>query len=90
MTRLKRIKRRVLIKLVNTFFSGTRTCFFSVKRYLLREAGFEIGDGTNIVGPVEISGNLVVGKNCWIGKNMKVNGKIIRSWLARERGLADV
>ena len=74
MTRLKRIKRRVLIKLVNTFFSGTRTCFFSVKRYLLREAGFEIGDGTNIVGPVEISGNLVVGKNCWIGKNMKVNG----------------
>lgn len=74
MTRLKRIKRRVLIKLVNTFFSGTRTCFFPVKRYLLREAGFEIGDGTNIVGPVEINGNLVIGKNCWIGKNLKVNG----------------
>ena len=74
MTRMKRIKRRVLIKLVNTFFSGTRTCFFPVKRYILREVGFEIGDGTKIVGPVEINGNLVIGKNCWIGKNLRING----------------
>jgi len=37
-------------------------------------AGYRIGDGTRIFGPVHISGELTVGSNCWIGRNMTVHG----------------
>ncbi len=36
--------------------------------------GHKIGEGTRIVGPVYCTGKLVIGNNCWIGKNFTVNG----------------
>ena len=47
---------------------------FEKKRKLLIYNGFEIGEGTKIVGPLECTCKLVIGKYCWIGKNLKVNG----------------
>ena len=41
---------------------------------LLNKIGFEIGENTKIVGPIFCSGKLKIGENCWIGKNLKVNG----------------
>ena len=71
---IRQIKRRAAVYLVNHVFVGTRTCFFEIKRKLLNAAGFRIGEGTKVVGPVECTGQLTVGRNCWIGKNLKVNG----------------
>lgn len=58
--------------LVNKRYVGTK--HFEKKRKLLNKIGFKIGEGTKIVGPIECNGRLVVGKNCWIGKNLKING----------------
>lgn len=69
---LKGIRRRVNLFLVNIIFAGT-ACF-SLKRKLLNKIGFEIGEGTKVVGPIFCSGKLIVGKNCWVGKNLFVNG----------------
>lgn len=57
---------------VNHVFAGTH--FFNAKRKLLRFAGYEIGEGTKIVGPFFCTGSLIIGKNCWIGRNFSVNG----------------
>ena len=57
---------------VNKIYVGTRA--FEKKRKLLNSIGYEIGEGTKIVGPIECSGTLKIGKNCWIGKNFKING----------------
>lgn len=60
---------------VNVMLSGTEERSFVKKRRLLnRLDNFEIGEGTKIVGPVECYGQLKVGKNCWIGKNLRING----------------
>jgi len=40
----------------------------------LNWAGYSIGKGTKIVGPIECFGHLKIGEDCWIGKNLKVNG----------------
>ena len=45
-----------------------------MKRKLLSGIGCQVGDGTTIVGPIECKGFISIGKNCWIGKNCKVNG----------------
>ena len=36
--------------------------------------GFDIGEGTKIVGPLICTTSLKIGKNCWIGKNFLCNG----------------
>lgn len=66
------IKRRVVLYMVNNVYVGTKA--FERKRKLLKSIGFEIGENTKIVGPIECSGKLIIGNNCWIGKNLKVNG----------------
>ena len=66
------IKRRWNLFLVNHIFVGTRC--FKVKRKLLNAIGYEIGERTKIVGPIYNTGKLIVGKDCWIGKNLIVNG----------------
>lgn len=71
---LKVIKHRVTLYLVNSVYRGTYNRFFEKKRKLLNGIGHDIGEGTKIVGPIECTGKLIVGKNCWIGKNLKVNG----------------
>lgn len=69
---LRGIKRRITFFLVNHVLYGTG--YFDVKRKLLNGIGIRIGSGTKVVGPIECTGNLIIGENCWIGKNFKVNG----------------
>lgn len=57
---------------VNHIFAGTRA--FGIKRKLLRAAGFEIGEGTKVVGPVVCTGSLKVGRNTWLGRDLTVHG----------------
>ena len=70
--KLKTIKNRIVIYLVNHTLAGTR--FFSEKRNLLRSIGYEIGENTKIVGPIHNTGTLRIGANCWIGCNLTVHG----------------
>jgi len=69
---LKGLRRRYAFYLVNKRYAGARK--FEQKRKALIKAGYEIGDGTKIVGPIECTGQLAIGKNCWIGKNLIING----------------
>ncbi len=49
-------------------------CILKKKRRLLNSIGHSIGPGTKVVGPVYCTGRLVTGRDCWIGKNLVVNG----------------
>lgn len=71
---LKGLWHRVALFGVNKIYAGTNHKHFEIKRRLLNSIGFEIGSGTKVVGPIECTGKLKVGNNCWIGKNLKVNG----------------
>ena len=64
------VKKRLALFLVNHIFAGTRECFWNAKIKLLNSIGYQIGEGTKVVGPLECYGTLSVGKNCWIGKNL--------------------
>lgn len=66
------IRNRVCWFLVNRVYAGTK--HFEKKRALLQKLGHVIGEGTKVVGPLFCTGRLVVGKDCWIGKNLTVNG----------------
>ena len=70
--KLKTLKRRMAHYLVNHILSGAR--FFSAKRRLLRSCGYEIGEGTKIVGPLFCTGTLRIGHDCWIGRNLAIEG----------------
>lgn len=72
---LRGLWRKIVLFLVNKVYAGTSSKHFEVKRRLLNSTvGFEIGEGTRIVAPIECTGTLKIGKACWIGKNLKVNG----------------
>ena len=66
------IKRHIALFFCNRFCVGTR--FFALKRSLLRFVGYQIGDGTKVVGPVFCTGKLTIGENCWIGRELKIYG----------------
>ena len=66
------LKKRIWIFCINHIYAGTR--WYEKKRALMRKLGHEVGEGTKIVGPIFCTGNLSIGKNCWIGKNLIVNG----------------
>lgn len=70
--KLRSVKRRLAMFLVNRVFAGTR--WFGIKRKLLRAAGFEIGEGAKIVGPLLCTGTLSIGAQTWIGRNLTVHG----------------
>ena len=70
--KLKSIKKRIVIYMVNHVLNGTR--FFTAKRKLLRSIGYEIGENTKIVGPLYNTGMLRIGANCWIGCSLTVHG----------------
>ena len=70
--KLNSVKRMLVMWLVNRVFVGTRC--YEKKRKLLNSIGYTIGEGTRVVGPIFCTGNLVIGKDCWIGKNITVNG----------------
>lgn len=64
--KIKTVKRQLGLFLVNHFFASTGA--FGAKRSLLRFAGFDIGEGTKVVGPFFCSAEVHIGNNCWIGK----------------------
>lgn len=70
--RISHIKRRYAVFAINHFYCGTH--FFSRKRSLLRWAGYKIGEGTKVVGPFFCTGELHIGKECWIGREFCVEG----------------
>lgn len=70
--KLKTLKRILVGYMVNHLFAGTR--FFPLKRKLLRSIGCQIGENTKVVGPLYNTGKLLIGDNCWIGKNLTVHG----------------
>lgn len=72
--RFQGIKNRFVYFCVNKLYVGTNQKFFERKRKLLNLIGHEIAEGTKVVGPLECTGKLIVGKNSWIGKNLKING----------------
>lgn len=57
---------------VNHLLAGTR--FFPLKRRLLQSAGYEIGEGTKVVGPLWCTGKLQIGRECWVGRGLAVEG----------------
>lgn len=74
---LLRMRRKRAFRLVNGRLAGS-DCF-EKKAKLLRKAGFSIGKGTKIVGPITITTtDFSVGENCWIGAGFQVfgNGKV--------------
>lgn len=68
----KTLRRRCVLYVVNHIYKGT--VFFEQKRKMLNSIGFDIGEGTKVVGPIDCTGTLKVGKNCWIGKNLSIHG----------------
>ncbi|MCD7802184.1 MAG: hypothetical protein LUH09_04670 [Clostridiales bacterium] len=70
--KLSTIKRMITLSLVNHVFAGTR--FFGIKRALLNQVGYQIGEGTKIVAPITNTGTLCIGKDCWIGRDLTIHG----------------
>lgn len=70
--RLSTLKRIVVMHFFNKYLSGMEC--YELKRNLLNSVGYTIGEGTKVVGPFYCSGVVNIGKNCWIGKNFRVNG----------------
>lgn len=67
--------KRITMYRVNVLLAGTQEKNFAKKRRLLnRLDNCSIGEGTRIVGPIEVFGYLKTGQDCWIGKNFRVNG----------------
>lgn len=69
---IRAIKKRWVLYWVNKVYKGT--AHFKRKRKLLQSIGWKIGEGTKIVAPIEVCGKIIIGDNCWIGKNLRVNG----------------
>lgn len=66
------IKRICVMFCVNHIFAGTHS--FRLKRRLLHSIGHEIGENTKVVGPVVCTGKLKIGRECWIGRELHVEG----------------
>ena len=70
--KLRTVKKIWVTYLVNHIYVGTHA--FKRKRKLLRSIGWQIGEGTRIVGPITNTGTVQIGKDCWIGRDFTVNG----------------
>ncbi len=67
-------KKFVLYRVNNTL-AGTKEKNFEKKRKLLNSLdNFSLGEGTKVVGPLDIAGTLITGTNCWIAKNVAIRG----------------
>ena len=71
---IRRRIRAVALWMINHLMCGNR--LWGVKRALLRATGVCVGKNTKIVGPITmgVCGDLSIGENCWIGKNLCVYG----------------
>ena len=70
--KLKTVKRLMVTFIVNKILSTTK--HFEIKRKLLNSIGYQVGEGSKVVGPIYNTGTLIIGKNCWVGKNLTING----------------
>lgn len=68
------ILKKIVFLFVNHILCGPRPWSFAIKRGLLRLLGYNIGKGSKIVGPINNTGTLVIGKHCWIGSNLCLRG----------------
>ena len=68
------LRRKKVRFLVNHVYQGTNPKYWEKKRKLLNSIGHQIGEGTKIVGPVQIYGHLTVGENVWLGESFTVHG----------------
>lgn len=68
------LKTKWVFYCVNKRFAGAQQKYFEKKRKLLNSIGFELGEGTKVVGPLFCTGKLITGKNTWIGRNLSVEG----------------
>lgn len=66
------LRRYYYTYLINYRYVGVKS--FDKKRKLLNKLGHSIGEDTKIVGPIDVTGRIIVGKNCWVGKNFSVHG----------------
>lgn len=66
------MRKRLGFFLINHIYCGTN--HFEKKRKILIKMGYDIGEGTKVVGPIFCTTSLKIGKNCWIGKNLFCNG----------------
>ena len=71
---MNKITRLIVLFIINNFLSCTR--FFKIKRFLLSLAKIEIGKNTKVVGPLNFGNkiDITIGDNCWIGKNLSLDG----------------
>lgn len=69
---IKKLRTKFAFYLINGIYAGKSN--YERKRRLLVKAGYEIGVGTKIVGPIYISANVKIGDNCWIGKDIEIQG----------------
>lgn len=65
-------KRHLALFCINHILVGNR--FFKAKRALLQLAGYRVGRGTCVVGPIHCTARLTIGENCWIGGGLTVHG----------------
>ena len=66
------MKKRIGFFLINHILCGTN--FFETKRKILNKMGYQVGQGTRVVGPIVCTTSLKIGNDCWIGKNFFCNG----------------
>lgn len=76
---LKKIKKSILLFVINKLLRGTH--FFKIKRFLLNQCeGISIAENSKIVAPIYIPlcSDLEIGADVWIGKNFSLegNGKV--------------
>lgn len=71
---IRRRVRGIALWLINHFLCGNR--LWALKRRLLNATGVSVGKNTKIVGPITmgVCGDLSIGDNCWIGKNLCIYG----------------
>ncbi len=73
--KVKKIKSKFYLYLVNNFFKGTH--FWKIKRILLNECDdIQIGSNTKVVGPLykPTMSKIIIGENCWIGRELCLEG----------------
>ena len=76
---IRRIRRKRALYIINVKYAGADHRYFEKKLKAMRTLGYKVGDGTKIVGPINITTQLEIGKNCWIGMNFQCqgNGKVV-------------
>ena len=68
------LKRKFAYFLVNKWYAGTNPKHWEKKRKILNGIGHDIGEGTKIVGPLLLQGELHTGKNVYINCDFSLLG----------------